>query len=325
VSLIDKLNDGASRIRDASRKMIESFASCQAVGPALVANHVLRPLPPKQKNAWRPVLGRLQLLCDLVEVYGVGGSSGLTTESVMNYVKSLNAFSHSNGDVRDAAKFVTVALHKFVGVEPLEPYLSLLRKKQLEEYHAAFSSQSAGSGSAFNDRTEAARGQAQPKIAGDHKLKGSVQTTAAKSAAKEDSKTATKDGNPGGDDDFTVCMFCGKSDKSWNEDGLDLHYWKECPLLTPCSGCAQIVEIAGLPEHLLDECEQRDAFVACDTSGLAIRKEEMEKWKASPNCVPPPENCMYCPLCLVSVEDTDDAWRQHLLYGCSKNTRSYTA
>mmetsp|Transcript_15369 Transcript_15369/g.23138 ORF Transcript_15369/g.23138 Transcript_15369/m.23138 type:complete len:861 (-) Transcript_15369:165-2747(-) len=327
-SLIEKLNDGASRIREASRQMIESFASCPAIGPALVANHVLRPLPAKQKNAWRPILGRLQLLGDLVGVYGVGGSSGLTTESVMNYIKSMNAFSHSNGEVRDAAKFVTVALHKYVGLEPLEPYLTLLRKKQLEEYQLAFSSHSAGAGSAFGDGTEATSGEEKQRVPAENKSKGSAQNahnTPVKPTAMEESKSAVKDEAPPGDNDFTLCMFCGKSDKSWNEDGLDLHYWKECPLLSPCSACAQIVEIAGLPEHLLDECEQKDTFVACDTTGLAIRKDEMEAWKSSASCVPPPDNCMYCPLCLASVEDTDDAWRQHLLYGCPKNGRSYAA
>ncbi len=62
-------------------------------------------------------------------------------------------------------------------------------------------------------------------------------------------------------------MFCGKGDKTWNEDGLDLHYWKECPLLAPCPGCAQIVEIAGLPDHLLDECEQKQNYEPCDVTG----------------------------------------------------------
>lgn len=26
--------------------------------------------------------------------------------------------------------------------------------------------------------------------------------------------------------DFTSCMFCGDHDSKWNEDALDLHYWK---------------------------------------------------------------------------------------------------
>ena len=29
--------------------------------------------------------------------------------------------------------------------------------------------------------------------------------------------------------DFSTCMFCGASDKKWNEDALDLHYWKVTP------------------------------------------------------------------------------------------------
>lgn len=56
--------------------------------------------------------------------------------------------------------------------------------------------------------------------------------------------------------------------------------------------------------------------------GLAIRKDETDMWRRSPNYVAPPDSCMYCPLCLASVEDTDEAWKQHLLYGCPKNMRA---
>lgn len=33
--------------------------------------------------------------------------------------------------------------------------------------------------------------------------------------------------------DFTTCMFCGASDNKWNEDALDLHYWKVISHLFP--------------------------------------------------------------------------------------------
>ena len=315
VQLVEKLNDGAARIRDSSRTSIRAMANAPSIGCGVVASHMLKALPAKQKTAWRPILGRLQLLKDLVTTHGVGSSSGLSAENVMGFVKSLNAFSHSNGEVRDAAKYLTVALHKHVGEEPLAPYLELLRPKQLEEYVAALGGVDDGS-------KASARG-------GDHhsshsKAKGGgVNTSAVKSEKKDDPSTSSKDGGGGGDVVFTTCMFCGKSDSAWDEDGLDLHYWKECPLLSPCPACAQIVEIAGLPEHLLDECEQKDSYCPCDTTGLAIRKDEMDSWTKGPSCVPPPENCMYCPLCLASVEDTDTAWRDHLLYGCPKNGRSY--
>lgn len=62
-------------------------------------------------------------------------------------------------------------------------------------------------------------------------------------------------------------------------------------------------------------------FVVIKFLGLAIRRDEMAIWQNGPNCAPPPDNCMYCPLCLASVEDSDEAWRQHLLHGCPQNGR----
>lgn len=152
---------------------------------------------------------------------------------------------------------------------------------------------------------------------------------------------------------------------------LTLPSSQDCALLAPCPACAQVVEVAGLPEHLLDECDQKASFVPCDVTGkdaidanttflscynivftvnevvvisinllsyllpkiffkytrkniylgLAIRENEMAAWEQSSKCSPAPANCMYCPLCLASVEDTNDAWKEHLIYGCSENKR----
>jgi len=66
-------------------------------------------------------------------------------------------------------------------------------------------------------------------------------------------------------------MFCGVGDKSWNEDSLDLHYWKDCPLLAPCQACAQVVEVSSMTDHLLDECEHKENYCLCKKTGLAIR------------------------------------------------------
>ena len=117
-------------------------------------------------------------------------------------------------------------------------------------------------------------------------------------------------------------MFCGARNPTWIENDLDVHYWKDCPLLISCPSCAQIVEIAGLPEHCLDECDARGSYVACDVTGLAIRKDELASWRAGPHCAPAPLNCMYCPLCLSPVEDSDEAWLRHLTSSCPRNPRA---
>jgi hypothetical protein len=42
---------------------------------------------------------------------------------------------------------------------------------------------------------------------------------------------------------------------------------QDCALLAPCPACAQVVEVAGMPEHLLDECDQKVNYVSCDVTG----------------------------------------------------------
>lgn len=42
----------------------------------------------------------------------------------------------------------------------------------------------------------------------------------------------------------------------------------------PNSG--QVIEIFGLAEHLLTECEFKDAYAPCPKSGLAVRRDQLE-------------------------------------------------
>jgi hypothetical protein len=63
-------------------------------------------------------------------------------------------------------------------------------------------------------------------------------------------------------------------------------------------------------------------FLFIFITGLAIRESDMAAWERSTKCSPAPANCMYCPLCLEAVEDTTDAWKDHLVDSCPENKRS---
>jgi hypothetical protein len=139
-SLIEKLSDGGNRVRDGAKKGLEMLAGSPSVGPQVVTSHAMRPMNAKQKAAWRPLLSRLELLTDIITQYGVGAHTGLSMDSAMNFAKGLSAFTHSNVEVREATKAMTVALQKIYGTAALDSYLSLLRPKQKEEYLAAFDS-----------------------------------------------------------------------------------------------------------------------------------------------------------------------------------------
>ena len=106
-------------------------------------------------------------------------------------------------------------------------------------------------------------------------------------------------------DPFT-CQFCGRYDPNFTEDSLDMHYWKECPVLTSCRMCGQVVEIMCLHEHMSTECEHKEKF----KSENAGKLKQMAK---------------QCPLCQTVIKPFNEAgWRRHLLSGagCSCNSRT---
>jgi centrosomal protein CEP104 len=302
--LIEKLADGNGRLREGGRQGLEVLAAAGPVGPSAVVSHAIRALPPKQKTAWRPIAARLQLLTDLVTNYGIGGASGISVDSVLSFPKANGAYAHSAVEVRDDAKRLVVAVQRKAGTPAIEPVMALLRQKQKEEYLAAFEAvdgrggPNPNHGNGNGNGNSAAEPAAAPKRGppassssqqqqgsptrvdkhlqhATHAPGGKVPTSAAKGARHEDRKAASGGAGDGGEgggggadpQDFTTCMFCGMHDKGWTENDMDVHYWKDCPLLISCPSCAQIVEIAGLPEHLLDECDEKDSYVPCETTG----------------------------------------------------------
>jgi centrosomal protein CEP104 len=60
--------------------------------------------------------------------------------------------------------------------------------------------------------------------------------------------------------------------ESFTEEGLDLHYWKHCPMLKRCTNCKQVVEIATYTDHLLNECEAKNNYSKCNRCTEAIPK-----------------------------------------------------
>jgi hypothetical protein len=51
---------------------------------------------------------------------------------------------------------------------------------------------------------------------------------------------ASADHDESHEDPNTMCMFCGVHNDTWDEDALDLHYWRECPMLHACPACSQV-------------------------------------------------------------------------------------
>nr|XP_027227493.1 uncharacterized protein LOC113819460 [Penaeus vannamei] len=69
-----------------------------------------------------------------------------------------------------------------------------------------------------------------------------------------------------------TCIFCGAYDESFSDNGLDMHYWRACPMLTRCHYCRQVVEVASLTQHLLGECVASTQYRRCDRVQKPFRR-----------------------------------------------------
>ncbi|XP_077371013.1 centrosomal protein of 104 kDa isoform X2 [Festucalex cinctus] len=122
-----------------------------------------------------------------------------------------------------------------------------------------------------------------------------------------------------------LCIFCGKTDDSFTEDGLDLHYWKHCPMLRRCDECKQVVEISSFTEHLLNECESRFKFSQCPHCSEAVVTEDLTQHIQGSTCKPPisGKRSSHCPLCHTNFSPGEEAWKAHLtsIDGCKQNSR----
>ncbi|KAK4293745.1 hypothetical protein Pmani_033580 [Petrolisthes manimaculis] len=137
-----------------------------------------------------------------------------------------------------------------------------------------------------------------------------------------------------GDPEDKTCIFCGEYDPGFSEAGLDVHYWRSCPLLTRCHHCRQVVEVASLTNHLLGksltplpECTSSNEFRRCDRCSEAIPKNAYSTHALAKTCTPcqPEPLANHCPLCHDNIPPWDQGWRTHLLPGphaCPANPRA---
>ena len=124
----------------------------------------------------------------------------------------------------------------------------------------------------------------------------------------------------------SFCRFCGKHDELFTDpDRLDIHYWKDCPMLVACLQCSQIVEILHLNSHLLRECELKDLIGQCTRCKEAINMDEFENHLEENACLPAkhPSKANRCPLCHDDVDPGQSGWLKHILSeGCPNNDRN---
>ncbi|MEW5298759.1 MAG: hypothetical protein WDW36_001843 [Sanguina aurantia] len=110
--IIDKLGDNNARLRDASKDCIMALAGHKDAGLRNHTNIFCKPI--KNQSAWRPVLGILQVLQELVPMVGISkAGDAFDLHELMDFVG--RAYGSANAEVRGQAVRVTKEAHDIVG------------------------------------------------------------------------------------------------------------------------------------------------------------------------------------------------------------------
>uniref|UniRef100_A0A665SVW7 Centrosomal protein of 104 kDa n=1 Tax=Echeneis naucrates TaxID=173247 RepID=A0A665SVW7_ECHNA len=276
-----RTGDSASRLRRTATAFIQEIALLKDVR-ALHVIPVELVKPFKSNFPSRLAQSRAELVEKLLAELGTE-NSGFTLDNVMMFCTA--AFGHSAKAVRELAVRIILFMyqqHRGAVLSYLPPNDSAARKNFL--YKTLFDGFAKIDGKLVE--TQKGGGQQEGQQEG-QKEKEEIHFLQEQLAAL---KEITVGGAANSTLRFSLCIFCGKKDESFTEDGLDLHYWKQCPMLRRCDECRQVVEIASLTEHLLGECESRFKFSQCPRCSEAVAAEDLNHHFQGPAC-----NREFCP------------------------------
>lgn len=314
--LVDRLGDANARVDSHARDALLDFTRCERVGVPFTAQHLLRP-PKKKTVPPRVYSSRLNILTGLVFEVGVQPDSreGLPLEPTAQL--AMDWYGNASSDVRENAVRLVAACYSHVGLGRIEKFLANLRPTQREIFDAEFEKVSNGGGvdpyssgghggagrvASMDDQTMG--GLPSPQVPPPRRGQAAPQAHAKVEEPLPRSARSGADAYEYSEDDIddTVCQFCGHQDPTFTPERVDVHYWRECPMLTQCKHCQQVIEISSLRAHLCEECE----------SGAPALAEARDLQPGR------------CPLCGAGVgRGEEEDWREHLLVmGCPRNPRN---
>ncbi|GFG38230.1 hypothetical protein Cfor_12223 [Coptotermes formosanus] len=311
--LLSKSGDPTPRIHNMAVHTILSMADCRDVRDLhIIPVHLSRPLTSSTHP--RLALSRLEMVEQLVLSHGISTDkqSGLTCRVLSEFGSS--GLHHPAEAVRKVAERILTLVYR---VNPrlvrkqLPPddditrrnllyrqlfhefdRLDIQRKKEiLEQNKHAMVTAATGAGSGGGSG-------------------GQGSSSSSTSVITSPSDTSQQDAT-----DDKMCIFCLSRYDSLSEEGLNIHYWRSCPMLMRCMHCKQVVEIASLSQHLLEECEMQQSYRKCERCTEAVLCELFDQHMADTSCNPaePESAANHCPLCHCNIPPYEDGWRQHLI------------
>ncbi|NWT95081.1 CE104 protein, partial [Urocynchramus pylzowi] len=347
--LLSRTGDSSSRLRLLASAFIQEMALCPEVKPLqIIPVHLVKSL--KSNSPTHLAMSHVELVESLLGAMGTE-NSGFTVNNVMKF--ATGALEHKAHEVREVVLRIIFAMYREHRAAVLDYFpLDDAGARRTVRYKTLFEGFAKIDGKSSETEMRAQRKAAteaekqtkeEIKVLKGHSAALNFELQTEIEAEKEKESYFQKTENQGYQvyeataakiqEELSsvasyldnLCIFCGERNESFTEEGLDLHYWKHCPMLTRCEHCKQMLEISSLTEHLLTDCDKRDSFGRCPRCREALPRDELPKHIKSRICNPAkPENVAnHCPLCHENFSPGEEAWKSHLMDrdGCRMNQR----
>ena len=321
--LIDHIGDPNIKLKERIENTLLEFGNYSIIGSRIIFEHIISGQIKKNLvNSKNHLSGRYNFLHRLIQNFGYNENE-VPLEPIMTY--AIKGYTNPQVAVRDAALSLIVILYKFAG-DKIRPYYANLRPAQINNIE-----DNIAQNDELNDQVNN-----NEQINEDIDDQGDNYNNINNINNENDeminnsqmlSKEQQNEYSMGNNDDTEhTCQFCGLFNPNFTSEQIDLHQYKECPMLLPCFKCKQIIEISNLNNHFLNECAQKKQFKQCPRCKEAVLLKDYETHVSDKSCNPfkSSNTVNRCPLCHNDVAPAGKVgWEIHLLEQmCPNNPRT---
>jgi centrosomal protein CEP104 len=320
--LIDHIGDPNIKLKERIENTLLEFGNYSIIGSRILFEHIISGQIKKNLvNSKNHLAGRYNFLHRLIQNFGYNENE-VPLDTIMTY--AIKGYTNPQVAVRDAALSLIVILYKFAG-DKIRPFYSNLRPAQINNIEDNIA-QNDELNEPVNDNDQINEDIIEP---GDYNINNNINNTEDEMVNNSQmlSKEQQNEYSMGNNDDTEhTCQYCGFFNPTFTAEQIDMHQFKECPMLLPCFKCNQIVEISGLNYHFLNECAQKKQFKQCPRCKEAVLLKDYEAHVADKSCnqFKSPNICNRCPLCHNDITPSGKVgWEIHLLEQmCPNNPRT---
>ncbi|EAR95577.1 centrosomal protein, putative (macronuclear) [Tetrahymena thermophila SB210] len=331
--LMEQAGHHVPKVREQAEQALFALGSVPIIGNQTIVQSLSKGsgLKPKMQSSIKHIVARLNILQQFSKRFSIG-KKDVPLAPVMEY--AAKQMVHANNEVRTSAINLITEAYNQVGEGQIEPYIANLPEQQRDILSEAFSQNGGGGGKNSSPQKQEKKTVVTTNIQhqgarhddkGPNK-KGKQPSANDKSPSQKDSKKQNNSSKMQASDVMEVCEFCHVHNPTFaDKKDLDIHLWRECPMLLLCPHCAQVVEVSAYNQHLLEECKKAMKFRQCPRCKEAISVTEYNDHVKEKSCLPhkSPSVANRCPLCHQDIEQGPEGWRKHLVVqGCPNNERS---